>query len=92
MQYNVHTVAEYISALEDDWRKDLVLEIRSFILNSAKDIKEGIEYKMLVFEDSMGSIIHLNAQKSFVGLYVGNISKIDAGNDFLKGLDCGKGV
>ena len=91
MQYDVHTVSEYISVLEDDWRKELLLEIREYILASAKDIREGIEYKMLLFEDSIGSIFHLNAQKHFVGLYIGNISKIDSGSDYLKDMDCGKG-
>ena len=91
MQYDVHTVSEYISALDDDWRKDLLLEIRDYILASAKNIREGIEYKMLLFEDELGGIFHLNAQKNYVGLYIGDISKIDSGSDYLKDMDCGKG-
>jgi len=91
MQYEADSPKAYIEMLEDDWRKESLLEIREYILGSSKKIREGIEYKMLVFEDQLGSIFHLNAQKNYVGLYIGDISKIDSGSDYLKDMDCGKG-
>ncbi len=91
MQYDVKTSTEYFNALENDWRKETLLEIRDLIRNSEPTINEGIEYKMLRFSIGNKTIFHLNAQKNFVGLYVGNIQTIDPLNNMLKEFDCGKG-
>ena len=52
---------------------------------------EGIQYKMLSFSDTAGSVFALNAQKHYVSLYVGNIEKIDPDKTFLQALNLGKG-
>ena len=91
MQYDVKTPTEYFSALAEDWRKEKLLQLRNIIKAKAPDLEEGIEYKMLSYRDERGSIFHLNAQKNFVGLYVGNAKKVDKKNDLLKSLDVGKG-
>ena len=91
MQYNVTTPIEYLSVLEDDWRKKVLLQIRDIIKDFSPKILEGIEYKMLRYGDEHSSIFHLNAQKNFVGLYVGSIGKIDESGELLQGLEKGKG-
>jgi len=91
MQYNANTPEEYINEMEKDWRFEKLQMIRSIIHSKAPDLAEGIEYKMLSYGDNDGNIIHLNAQKNFVGLYVGNAKKIDIDGNLLEGLDMGKG-
>ena len=91
MQYDVETAAEYVEALDDDWRKEKLLALRSMILSKAPDLMESIEYKMLRYGISKTSLFHLNAQRNYVSLYVGNIKKIDASGTLLEGLDVGKG-
>lgn len=90
MQYDATTPSEYLSALNDDWRHEKLLQLRDILQKIAPDLKEGIEYKMLNYADAKGSIFHLNAQKHHVGLYVGNASKIDKDGDLLEGLDVEK--
>ncbi len=91
MQYNVNSPSAYIDALEDDWRKEMLLKIRAMILSGASEIAEGIEYKMLRYGDDRQSLFHLNAQKNYVSLYVGDARKIDESGELLRGLDLGKG-
>ncbi len=92
MQYNVTTPAEYMSALEDDWRRAKVVEIREIIQSKAPDLVEGIQYKMLSYGDGADStVFHLNAQKNYVSFYVGDTAKIDPSGDLLEGINCGKG-
>ena len=91
MQYDVTTPKEYIAKLEDDWRKEKLKELRSIIKTIAPKLEEGIEYKMLSYKDSKGSVFHLNAQKNYVSLYVGNAEKIDTDGKLLEGIDVGKG-
>ena len=91
MQYDVKTPKEYLEKLEDDWRKSTLLALRTLILESAPDLMEGIEYKMLAYSDDDGGVFGLNAQKHYVSLYVGDASKIDATGELLRGLNCGKG-
>lgn len=91
MQYDVATPSEYLDALQNDWRKSTLLEIRDLILISAPDIKEAIDYKMLSYKLVNVNAFHLNAQKNFVGLYVGSIDKIDPDKRMLADFDCGKG-
>ena len=91
MQYNVQTPAEYLDVLEEDWRKEKLLQIREIILDKAHDFKERINYKMLCYTDENGDLFHLNAQKNYVSLYVGDSSKIDTDGTLLKGLNLGKG-
>jgi len=91
MQYDVSTPEEYIEALDNDWRKEKLLQLREIILASSDDIAESINYKMLAFADAQGIICHLNAQKGYVGLYVGDAAKIDIDGTLLQGINCGKG-
>lgn len=91
MQYEVKTPKEYISNLEEDWRKDKVLQIREMIKTLAPEIDETINYKMLCYRSEQGIVFHLNAQKNYVSLYVGDTKKIDPEGELLKGVDMGKG-
>lgn len=91
MQYDVKTPEEYFKALEDDWRREKLLALRRIILSRAPELTEGIDYKMLSYGDDRGTVFHLNAQKNFVALYVGNAHKIDTDGSLLRGLDVGKG-
>lgn len=91
MQYNADTPQAYMDLLEDDWRRAKLEHIRALIQEKAPHLKEGIEYKMLQYADEKGSVFHLNAQKNYVGLYVGDIKKIDPNDELLKGIDKGKG-
>ncbi|MFY0592084.1 iron chaperone [Roseivirga sp.] len=91
MQYDVKDPAAYIKALEPDWRKDKLLELREIIKGSLPELKEDINYKMLCYSNSKGEIFHLNAQKNYVSLYVGDAAKIDSTGELLKGIDVGKG-
>ncbi len=91
MQYNAQTPVEYLDVLAEDWRKEKLLQIRAIILEKAYDFKERINYKMLCYTDDKGDLFHLNAQKNYVSLYVGDASKIDVDGHLLKGLDIGKG-
>ncbi|MEM9823402.1 MAG: DUF1801 domain-containing protein [Bacteroidota bacterium] len=91
MQYDVNSPAEYLAQLEKDWRYHTLEELRSIIKTKAPNLKEGIHYKMLGYEDERGLVFSLNAQKNFVSLYFGDIKKIDPDGSMLKGLNCGKG-
>ena len=83
---------EYLDKLEKDWKKEKLLEIRQLLLNHSQ-IKEGMNYGMLSYgnETEEEPLFHLNAQKNYVSLYVGDIQKIDSDGSLLKGLNLGKG-
>lgn len=91
MQYDVQTPAEYMDSLEDDWRRATLEEIRSIIKSYGSELVEGIDYKMLSYRDDRGILFGLNAQKHYVSLYVGDISKIDPDGSLLQGINVGKG-
>lgn len=93
VQYDVDTPNEYLELLEEDWRKEKLLGIREIILKYAQELEESIRYKMLNYgkEKDDDYLFALNAQKHYVSLYVGNISKIDPSRKLLRGLDLGKG-
>ena len=91
MQYNASTPAEYLDQLDDDWRKEKVLQVREMIKNHDPELVEGIEYKMLSYGDDSRSVFHLNAQRAHVGLYVGNLDKIEGSSELLTDFDTGKG-
>ncbi|MBY7142426.1 DUF1801 domain-containing protein [Virgibacillus sp. NKC19-3] len=91
MQYEAKTPEEYMELLDDDWRKEKLLMVRQFILKNAPELEEGIQYKMLCYGNDSSKLFHLNAQKSYVSLYVGAIEKIENAKGLLSGLDYGKG-
>lgn len=91
MQYDVKTPTEYMNALADDWRHEKLQALRNLIKKNAPDLTEGINYKMLSYSTNSGPVFHLNAQKNYVSLYVGNIEKVDPDKKLLTGVDIGKG-
>jgi uncharacterized protein YdhG (YjbR/CyaY superfamily) len=91
MQYIAHSYEAYLEQLEDDWRKTKLIEIREMILTNGSGLTEDIEYNMLCYRHDQKSLFHLNAQKNYVSLYVGNIDKIDGSQQLLKAFDTGKG-
>ncbi len=91
MLYDVTTPDEYLEELESDWRKDKLEQVREMIKEQGPHLNEGIEYKMLSFRNSKQTIFHLNAQKAYVSLYVGDINKVENAKELLKDFDQGKG-
>ncbi len=91
MQYDVSNPTEYLAALEPDWRKEKLGQLRSLILEQSGDLEECINYKMLCYKLGDITVLHLNAQKGYVSLYAGNIEKIDPKGELLSGLNLGKG-
>lgn len=67
------------------------MAVRQMILNEAPDMAESMNYKMLRYGDEDRTLCHLNAQRNYVSLYVGDAKKIDPDGSLLKGLDVGKG-
>ncbi|MEQ8554070.1 MAG: DUF1801 domain-containing protein [Cyclobacteriaceae bacterium] len=91
MQYKAKTPQEYLEKLEIDWRKIRLEEIRAMIKRAWPEAIEGIEYNMLCYGNGAKNIIHLNAQKAYVALYVGDIHKVENFDSLLEGFDRGKG-
>lgn len=89
MQYDVSDPVEYVKTLTCNWRKEVLVKLRSMLLSH--ELKESIEYKMLAYSLGDKNIFHLNAQKNYVSLYVGDTKKIHSSNELLAGLDTGKG-
>ena len=86
MLIDANTPSEYLDQLEDDWRRSKLLEIRDVIRAQAPELEESIHYKMLGYGIGDDYVFHLNTQRAYVSLYVGNISKIDPRGEFVKGL------
>lgn len=91
MQYEATTPKEYFALLDDDWRKEKLLIVRGFIMEYAPELEEGIQYKMLCYRSGSTNVFSLNAQKSYVSLYVGDIGKIKNAQELLTGFNYGKG-
>ena len=91
MQYDVKTPNEYLEILEKDWRKDKLMEVREIISKCGPELKEGISYKMLSYAYADNVIFCLNAQKTYVSLYVGNVEKVENARMLLNEFNIGKG-
>ena len=91
MHHAHESVATYLESLPDDWRRAKALELRQLIQAHAPEIEERISYKMLGYGLGEENLFHLNAQKNYVSLYVGDTQKVDPDNELLKGLSLGKG-
>jgi uncharacterized protein YdhG (YjbR/CyaY superfamily) len=91
MHYQANTPPEYLAQLEEDWRKEKLSEVRELILNSGPQLNETMEYKMLAYQLGGKTVFHLNAQRAYVSLYVGDISKVVGAYEYLKAFDVGKG-
>lgn len=61
------------------------------ISEAAPDWVEVINYGMLAYGPPGEPILHLNAQVAYVGLYVGDIKKVDPDGDILGPMNNGKG-
>ncbi len=90
MQYDVETPEEYLDALDHDWRRVALLSIRQTLKEVAPHLEEGIAHKMLSYSDNDGVVMHLNAQKAYVGLYVGDIGALDPDGSLTAGIGRGK--
>ena len=91
MQYEANTPAAYMTELAADWRREKIDYFRTVIKEKGPHLVEGIEYKMLSYGDERGTLFHLNAQKNYVSLYVGDARKVDPEGTLLEGIDVGKG-
>lgn len=91
MQYEATSPEEYVELLENDWRKEKLLQIRELILKYGPELEEGILYKMLAYSAGGTQVFGLNAQKLYVSLYVGSIQKIENADQLLEGFNYGKG-
>lgn len=91
MLSDASTPSEYIEQLEKDWRHEKLQDIRALIKQQAPQLDESIHYKMLGYGHGGEYVFHLNVQRQYVSLYVGNASKIDPDGELLKGLNVGKG-
>ncbi len=91
MQYDVKSPSEYLEKLENDWRKDKLMEVREMIKNQGPELTEGIQYKMLSYEYADKTVFSLNAQQAYVSLYVGNVDKVEDSRNWLKEFNIGKG-
>ena len=91
MLYKADSPEEYLALLDDDWRRDTLTRLRALIQSLAPDIDESVNYKMLGYGKGENFLFHLNAQKNYVSLYVGNAATIDPDGDLLQGLNVGKG-
>ncbi|MEM9574420.1 MAG: DUF1801 domain-containing protein [Pseudomonadota bacterium] len=91
MLYDAQSPSEYIDQLEDDWRLETLKKIQALIKQNAPKLDESIHYKMLGYGIGDSYVFHLNAQRGYVSLYVGDASKIDPSGELLQGLNVGKG-
>lgn len=91
MQSDAATPADYLAGLDDDWRRDTLGQLREIIRREAPDFVESMHYRMLGYAIADEFVFHLNAQKGYVSLYVGDISEVDPDGLLLAGLDAGKG-
>lgn len=89
--YAAETPEEYLAVIEQDWRFDTLAKLRKIIMEIAPDWEEVINYGMLGYGPAGSPTLHLNAQKSYVGLYVGDVKVVDPDGSILGPMDCGKG-
>lgn len=80
-----------MNQLDDDWRRAKLQSIRDIIKQQAPQLHEQMHYKMLAYGVGDTYVFHLNAQRGYVSLYVGDASKIDPSGELLRGLNVGKG-
>ncbi len=89
MQYDAATPDAYLKMLDDDWRRERVLALRDVFLR-LDDIEEGMAHGMLQYRRNGEVFAHLNAQKGYVGVYLGELEKIDPGAAIRGKMSCGK--
>lgn len=91
MRIEAETAADYWDRLPDDWRRERMARVRAMIAEAAPGAAEGMGHGMLRYAWSEDRIFcHMNAQKGFVGLYLGDLEALDPGGAIRGGTDCGK--
>ena len=92
MIHGGETAQEFLDKLENDWKKEKLIEVRQLLLKHFQ-LEESMNYGMLSYGNKTDKepLFHLNAQKNYVSLYVGDIKIIDPENSLLIGLNLGKG-
>lgn len=91
MQYNVSSVQEYLDAVQADPKYAKFMEIREYLRSEYPEFEESVEYGMLRFGTSDDAVFYLQVQRQHIGLYVGDIAKIDPDGGTLRGVNHGKG-
>ena len=90
--YSADSPEGYLAQLDEDWRKEKLLALRELTFRLCPDDwVECTHFKMLGYGPQGDPIMHLNAQKGYVALYVGDVERIDPGRELLGGVNCGKG-
>ena len=89
MIYDADNPEGYLKAIDDDWRKERLLSIRDMFLE-VSGVNEGIGHGMLQYRRDGEVFAHLNAQKAFVGVYLGDLERIDPGAIIRGKMNCGK--
>ncbi|MEM7193140.1 MAG: DUF1801 domain-containing protein [Pseudomonadota bacterium] len=91
MHHKASSPEDYLAVLDEDWRKDTLMQLRALILKAGPDLEETIHYKMLGYGKGDRFAFHLNAQKAYVSLYAGDTTRHDPDGTLLSGLSTGKG-
>ncbi len=89
MIYDAETPKDYLAALDEDWRKEKLLEIRAHLL-SIPGVTEGMEYKMLQYKRGDDPVAIMNAQKGYVSVYMDDLNALDPDGTLLAGKNYGK--
>ena len=89
MIYDAGTPEDYLAALDEDWRKEKLLDIRAHFL-SIPGVTEGMEYKMLQYKRGDDPVAIMNAQKGYVSVYMDDLNALDPDGTLLAGMNCGK--
>jgi len=91
VNYAAKSPEEYLSVIDHDWRYETLTKLRAIILELAPEWEEVIDYNMLGYGPPEDPVMHLNAQKGYVGLYVGNVKTVDPDGSILGPMNNGKG-
>ena len=89
MIYDAASPEDYLSHLDDDWRKERLCKIRDIFL-AVPGANEGLQYKMLHYAVGEASLGLLNAQRAYVAIYMDDLAALDPDGALRAGLDCGK--
>ncbi|SFH56719.1 DUF1801 domain-containing protein [Pisciglobus halotolerans] len=61
MQYEATNPKAYMECLENDWRKEKLLQVRAMIQANGPELEESILYKMLAYGKGETQVFGLNA-------------------------------
>ena len=90
MIHDADSPEAYLKVLEDDWRREKLLAIRALLFDQVKDLKEGMQYKMLSYTSEGRPVAIMNAQKGYVSVYMDDLAALDPDGSLLAGKNCGK--